>query len=229
MLMEFQVVLTPGDVAETLGLEPDLVVTLFEKGYLSGFRHGDSWRIHKKALIADLERLQRQLKPVAPIQLAPRANTSFRIPPELMPPPTRRQEKSAFPERFAIHIEIDNDSDYAGEFALYLGTENMDGPWTIREALECTEDDSEILVRGKIEPGAVSRFFDAELQGHLGDRLFLAIPEQRGLDEAFEKVFVLEEDLALRLIVHNRGLLSRRRAIRVKHLPHRELPLTGTE
>jgi hypothetical protein len=227
--MELQVVLTPGDVAEKLRLDPGLVITLFEKGHLSGFRHGDSWRIHMKALIADLERLHRQLKPAAPIQLGPRSNTSFRIPPELMPAPTRRQEKSAFPECFAIHIEIDNDSDYAGEFALYLGTENMDGPWTIRQALDCTDDDSEILVRGKIEPGAVSRFFDAELQGHLGDRLFLAVPEQRGLDEAFEKVFVLEDHLALRLIIHNRGLLSRKRAIRVKHLPRRDLPLTGTD
>ncbi len=227
--MAMELTLTPGDVARTLGLEPDVVVNLLERGYLSGFRHGDSWLIHKKALIADLERLQRQLKPAPPIALAPRADTSFRIPPEMMPPAIRLPEKSVFPERFAIHIEVDNDSDYAGEFALYLGTENMDGPWEVRRAPECIEDDSEILVRGPIQPGTVAQFFDATLMGHLGDRLFLAIPEQRGVDEAFERVFVLEDDLSLRLTVQNRGLLGRKRGVRVKHLRGRELPRTGTE
>jgi hypothetical protein len=226
--MAMELVWTPGEVAEHLGLEPELVVSLFEKGYLSGFRHGDAWRIHKKALIADLERFRRQLKPAAPIQLAPRANSSFRVPPELMPPAPQRPEKSVYPERFAIHIEIDNDSDYSGEFALYIGTEHADSPWDVRHAEECVQDDSEILVRGSIEPDTVSPFFEGTLQGRLGDRLFLAVPEQRGVDEAFERVFVLESDLALRLIVHNRGLFGRKRGVRVKNLPHRELPRTGT-
>jgi hypothetical protein len=222
-------VLTPGEVAERLELEPDLVVSLFEQGYLSGFRHGDSWRITLPALTADLERLRRQLEPEPKAQLAPKADSAFRVPPALFPKIPRLPEKSVYPERFEIAITVENESDYAGQFALYLGTENSEGPWDVRHGGEIIQDEFEILIRGTIAERETTEFFEGTLQGTLGDRLFIAVPEQTGVDEALEKVFVLEDDLTLRVIVSNRGLLGRKRGVRIKSSPTRRLPRTGTE
>lgn len=214
-------VLTPEETAAQLGLETIETLHLFETGRLSGFRLGNDWRITPAALRADLERIQFQIVPAPPVVLGPPSATAFRVPPTLRPAPPRLPERREFSELFSVRILVENDSDYSGEFALYLATEGSNDRWDIQHAELCERVDSELLVRQNLNFDETITIFVATLQGRLGDRLFLAVPSQPAVTEEFERVFVMQDNLSLRLTLTNRGILGKRRSVRAKELARR--------
>lgn len=214
-------VLTPEETATQLGLETIETLQLFETGRLSGFRLGNDWRITPAALRADLERIQFQIVPAPPVVLGPPSATAFRVPPTLRPAPPRLPERREFSELFSVRILVENDSDYSGEFALYLATEGSNDRWDIQHAELCERVDSELLVRQNLNFDETITIFVATLQGRLGDRLFLAVPSQPAVTEEFERVFVMQDNLSLRLTLTNRGILGKRRSVRAKELARR--------
>lgn len=211
-------VLTPEETAAQLGLETHETLQLFETGRLSAFRLGDDWRITPAALRADLERIHHQITPAPPVVLGPRSQTAFRVPPVMRPAPPRLPERREFSEIFTVRILVENDSDYTGEFALYLATEGSNDRWDVQHAAECERVDSELLVRQNLNVDETITIFVAKLHGRLGDRLFLAVPGQPAVTEEFERVYVLQDDLALRLTLSNRGMFGKRRAVKAKEI-----------
>lgn len=214
-------VLTPEETAAQLGLETYETLQLFESGRLSAFRLGDDWRITPAALRADLERMRFQIMPAPPVVLGPPSASAFRVPPTLRPAPPRLPERREFSEIFTVRILVENDSDYSGEFALYLATEGSNDRWDIQHAHECERVDSELLVRQHVNFDETITIFVATLHGRLGDRLFLAVPSQPAVTEEFERVFVLQDNLSLRLTLTTRGLFGKRRLVKAKELSNR--------
>ncbi len=219
-----EMVLTPEETAVQLGIDAEDAVRLFESGRLSGFHLGGEWRITPAALGRDLERFDRQIAPPAPITLGPRSATAFRVPPVLRPAPPRLPERREFTQVFSIRILVENDSDYIGDFAIYLSTEGSNDRWTIQHARECERVDSELLVRDSVVFDETVTFFLGTFQGDLGDRIFLSVPEQPGVAEEADRVFVLQGDLTLRITLTNRGLLGRRRGVKIKEIQARQAP-----
>ena len=222
ILLRMDLVLTPEETAAQLGLETYETLQLFESGRLSAFRVGDDWRITPAALRTDLERMRFQILPAPPVVLGPPAATAFRVPPTMRPAPSRLPERREFSEIFTIRILVENDSDYSGEFALYLATEGSNDRWDIQHAQQCERVDSELLVRQNLNLDETITIFAAGLQGRLGDRLFLAVPSQPAITEEFERVYVLQSDLALRLTLTNRGLFGKRRMVKAKEIASRD-------
>ena len=221
ILWAMEMVFTQGETAARLGLSEDETLRLFESGRLSGFQIEGEWRITPIALRGDLERFDRQIAPPAPIPLGPRSATPFRVPPVLRPSPARLPERREYTRAFTVRILVENDSDYIGDFAMYLSTEGSNDRWTVQHARDCERVDSELLVRDSVNFDETVTFFLGEFHGDVGDRLFLSVPEQPGVSEEFERVFVLQDDLSLRITIANRGLLGRRRSVKIKELPSR--------
>jgi hypothetical protein len=219
-----EMVLTPEETAVRLGLDTGDTLRLFESGRLSGFHLGGEWRITPAALRADLDRIGLQIAPPAPIALGPRAATAFRVPPVLRPAPPKLPERREYTQVFNVRVLVENDSDYTGDFAIYLATEGSNDRWTVQHARECERVDRELLVRDSVVFDETVTFFLGALRGDLGDRLFLFVPEQPAVGEEAERVFVLQADLALRITLTNRGLLGRRRGVKIKEIPSRHLP-----
>lgn len=214
-------VLTPEETAEQLGLETHETLQLFESGRLSAFRLGDDWRITPAALRADLERIHFQIVPAPAVVLGPRSATPFRVAPAMRLQPPRLPERREFSEIFTVRILVENDSDYSGEFALYLATEGSNDRWDIQHAQVCERVDSELLIKQNLNFDETITIFIATLQGRIGDRLFLAVPGQPAVTEEFERVFVLQDSLSLRLTLTSRGLFGKRRAVRARELARR--------
>ncbi len=221
-------VLTPEETAAHLGLDTADTLQLFESGRLSGFRLGNEWRITPPALRGDLERLRMQIAPPAPPALGPRAESAFRIPPALRFTPPRLPERRDYSEVFAVRIVVENDADFEGEFALYLTTEGSSDRWEVKHAHQCERVDSEMLIRDTLARGESIMLFAAALYGHVGDRLFLSVPPQAAVTEEIDRVFVLQADLALRITVTDRGLLGRRRGVKIREIPLSEAPLSSS-
>lgn len=219
-----ELVLTPDETAAQLGLEITDTLQMFETGRLSGFRLGAEWRITPHALRGDLERIGTQLAPPAPLPLGPRAESAFRVAPELRFPPPRLPERRDYSEVFAIRIVVENESDYQGEFAMYLTTEGSNDRWDVKHAHQCERVDSEMLIRDTVIEGEQVLLFAASLHGHIGDRLFLSIPSQSAVPDETDEVYVLQSDLALRVVLTNRGVFGRRRGIKIKEIPIEDAP-----
>lgn len=217
-----ELVLTPEETAVQLGLETHETLRLFESGRLSAFRVGEDWRITPAALRADLERIHLQISPAPPVVLGPRSETPFRVAPTLRPVPSKLPERREFSEIFTVRILVENDSDYSGEFALYLATEGSNDRWDVQHAAECERVDSELLVRQNLNFDETITLFVAKLHGRIGDRLFLAVPGQPAVTEEFERVYVLQDNLSLRLTLTNRGVFGKRRAVKAKELARRD-------
>ncbi len=217
-----ELVLTPEETAVQLGLETHETLQLFESGRLSAFRVGEDWRITPAALRADLERIHLQISPAPPVVLGPRSETPFRVAPTLRPAPSKLPERREFSEIFTVRIMVENDSDYSGEFALYLATEGSNDRWDIQHAVECERVDSELLIRQNLNFDETITIFTAKLHGRIGDRLFLAVPGQPAVTEEFERVYVLQDNLSLKLTLTNRGVFGKRRAVKAKELAHTE-------
>jgi len=210
-------VLTPDDVADRLDLEPDQVERLIEGGFLSGFYLGDHWRMLPSALVDDLDRMQAQLRPVASPDLAPFNPDGARSFPLDSEPKRTNPPDTLDRNGFAVCIELENATDYDGEFILYLGAESHDDDWTAPASGGQRFVDGELLVRRTIAPGDTVTLYESTLYGALGDRLFLSIPEQAAVDVEVDRVFVLDDDLFLRLCLTKRGLLGGRRSVKIRH------------
>lgn len=207
-------VLTVEETAARLGLEPGEVSRLIEHGYLSAFQVGDEWRISPAALIQDLERLRAQFDPPAPVKLAPPGAQAFRTAVTL---PAAKPRDPEYPDHFRVTIEVENTSDYSGDFVLFLGAENLNDQWDVERAGECDYVDGELLVRDHLPESKTITLYSGVFHGHLGDRVFLTIPEQPGVDEEIDQVFVLQDDLNLKMTLSNRGFFGKRR-VKVRKL-----------
>lgn len=224
ILRAMDVVLTPEETAAQLGLETADTVQLFESGRLSGFRLGDEWRVTPAALRSDLERIRSQIAPPAPPALGPRSESAFRIPPPLRFAPPRLPERRDYSDVFKVRIIVENNADYEGEFALYLTTEGSNDRWEVEHAHLCERVDSEMLIRDTLVRGEKIMLFTGSLCGHVGDRLFLSVPVQAAVSEETDRAFVLQADLALRVTLINRGILGRRRSVKIKEVSAAEVP-----
>jgi len=217
-------VFTPEETAAQLGLETADTIKLFESGRLSAFRLGSDWRITPAALRGDLERIGTQLSPPDLPALGPRADSPFRVPPELRFAPPRLPERRDYSEVFAVRIVAENESDYQGEFAIYITIEGSGDRWEVKHAHQCERVDSEMLVRDTLTEGEQVLMFAGALYGHVGDRVFVSVPSQAAVTEALDHVSVLQGDLALRITLVNRGLLGRRRGLKIREMAMKDVP-----
>ena len=218
ILSAMSTIYTLEEVAGLLGLDPGDVGTMAVEGKLSGFTINDTWRIHEPALLADLERMRDARRPVHPLPLAPL--DSLEETPDVMrvTPLEQAHEKHNLQERFSIRIEIENDSEYSGDFQMSLEAEGDRDLWESFEGTHCDFQDSEIYVTGQLHPGDVISLFKGTLHAKLGDRLFVTVPEQDGIDRLTERVYVLDSDAHLRLTIVEGGMFSKRNSLRFKRL-----------
>ena len=144
-----QMLYTPREVADVLGLDIDLIDEMAEAGQLSAFRVDNEWRISHDALLADLRRMQTargapKHLPLAPIveELPPLDQP---LPPEEFVP----EDTHEFQETFQVSIEIENDSSYTGNFHLRLLAEGDNDTWKDFDGMECNLRDAELAVQGR--------------------------------------------------------------------------------
>lgn len=201
---------TCDDVAEKLGLDVDTVRTMAEEGQLSGFYLGEHWRISRQALRADLMRMRDAIDPPEPVQLAPLTSEQTTLEESTTRAPLKPSPVSMEPEfeYFNISIQLENESDYAGEFKVLMLAEGKDDVWRDFKADTCAVEDHELTIKSHLAPGATKPFFTGSLQAKLGDRLFVTVPRQPGLEEPAEGVFVLDTDADLKLTLTESGILS---------------------
>lgn len=213
-----QIVYTPPEVADLLGLDLDLVNEMAETGRLSGFRLDDEWRISHVALLADLRRMKEARGRPEPLPLAaleeelPPLDQAFHdqdIAPEASEEPH---------ETFRVSIEIENDTSYTGGFHLRLLAEGDNDTWKNFEGIECNLHDAEVTVQGHLVPGEVRSLFNGTLLARVGDRLFITVPEQDGIDAPAEKVYVLHADTDIKLLLTQRGFFSKRNTLHFQRL-----------
>lgn len=213
-----QIVYTPAEVAGLLGLDLDLMGRMADTGQLSGFRLNGEWRISHDALLADLLRMKEARGGPKRLPLAP---IDEELPPLGQPlhDQDAAPEESGIPhETFRISIEIENDTSYTGGFHLRLLAEGDNDTWKNFEGIECNLHDAEVTVQGHLVPGEVRSLFNGTLQAHVGDRLFITVPEQDGIDAPAEKVYVLHSDTDIKLLLTQSGFFSKRKALQFQRL-----------
>ena len=84
--------------------------------------------------------------------------------------------------------------------------------------MKCNLRDAELIVQGHLVPGEVLSLFNGSLHAHIGDRLFVTVPEQDGIDVPAEKVYVLHADTGIKLLLTQSGIFSKRNALRFQSL-----------
>ena len=213
-----QIVYTPPEVADLLGLDLDVVGRMAETGQLSGFRLDDEWRISHEALLADLRRMKvargrpKSLPLAALEEELPPLDQAFHdqdIAPEASEEPH---------ETFHVSIEIENATSYAGDFHLRLLAEGNNDTWKNFDGMACNLRDAELIVQGHLVPGEVLSLFNGTLHALVGDRLFVTVPEQDGIDVPAEKVYVLNADTDIKLLLTQSGFFSKRKALQFQRL-----------
>ena len=213
-----QIVYTPREVADLLGLDPDLLGEMIEVGRLSGFRLDNEWRISHDALLADLRRMQvaRGTPKRLPLAAIGKELPSLEEPlgdEEVVP-----EETAHLQETFQVSIEIENDTSYDGNFHLRLLAEGDNDKWKDFDGMECNLRDAELMVQGHLAPGEVLSLFNGTLHAHVGDRLFVTVPQQEGIDVPAEKVYVLDADTGIKLLLTQSGFFSKRYALQFQRL-----------
>lgn len=211
-------VYTAEDLSGLLGIGPAEVHKMANEGRLSGFMLGEAWRISETALLADLERIRDSRRTARPLPLAP-VESHEEIPDVSAQTPLEQIEAAQnIRERFSVRIEIENDSDYSGDFQLLLEAEGDRDVWESFDGTQCDFHDSEIRVQGRLAPGDILPLFTGILHAKLGDRLFVTVPEQQGIDRLTERVYVLDSDADLRLTIVEGGVFGKRNSLRFKRL-----------
>ncbi len=209
---------TPREIADLLGLDLDHVGEMAKTGQLSGFRLDNEWRISHDALLADLRRMKEargrpKRLPLAPIDEELPSLDQALIAEEIVPEDTGKIQ-----ETFQVSIEIENDTSYTGDFHLRLLAEGDNDTWKNFDGMECNLHDAELMVRGHLAPGEVLSLFHGTLHAHVGDRLFVTVPEQEGIDVPAEKVYVLDADADIKLLLTQSGFFSKRNALQFQRL-----------
>ena len=213
-----QMLYTPREIANLLGLDLDRVGEMAETGQLSGFRLDNEWRISHDALLVDLCRMKEARGGPKHIPLAP---IKEELPPLDQPLHDQEiavEEYEVPHETFRVSIEIENDTSYAGGFHLRLLAEGDNDTWKNFEGIECSLHDAEVTIQGHLVPGEVRSLFNGTLQAHVGDRLFITVPEQDGIDAPAEKVYVLDADADIKLLLTQSGFFSKRNALQFQRL-----------
>ena len=213
-----QIVYTTSEVADLLGLDPDLVGEMVEVGRLSGFRLDNEWRISRNALLDDLRRMLVARGTPKRLPLAPMGEELPPIDEPLRDDVIVPEETGDLHESFKVSIEIENDTSYAGDFHLRLLAEGDNDTWKDFDGMECNLRDAELMVQGRLAPGEVLSLFDGTLHAHVGDRLFVTVPEQEGIDVPAEKVYVLDADTGIKLLLTQSGFFSKRYALQFQRL-----------
>ncbi len=208
-----QTVYTPPEVADLLGLDLVLVNEMAESGRLSGFRIDDEWRITHDALLADLRRMKKARGRPRPLPLAP-------IQEELPTLDQTLQDQDIAPEKsqepnetFRVSIEIENDTPYEGKFHLRLLAEGDNDTWKNFEGIECSLHEAEVTIQAQLMPGQVHSLFNGTLQARVGDRIFVTVPQQEGIDAPAEKVYVLDADTNIKLLLTQSGFFKKHNAL----------------
>lgn len=208
---------SPDEVAALLGLEPDAIQAMAESGQLSGFTLDGEWRFARQALRADLLRMRDAIDPPEPLALAPLMSQQETLDDPAPRPEPVRASKHAH-EAFSVNIHLDNDSKFSGEFEMHLLAEGRDDIWKNFKADECAVDDHELMVKSYLAPGQSLPIFSGSLEAKLGDRLFVTIPKQPGIDQPSEKVFVIDDDTDLKLTMTDVGPRNKKTVLRFKKL-----------
>ena len=213
-----QTVYTPNEVAGLLSLDLDIVTEMAETGRLSRFEVDGEWRITHETLVVDLRRMQAsrgrpKAFPLAPVD----EKTLGAVPsPDAGAPPPH--EAHQFEESFRVSIEIENDTSFSGDFHLRLLAEGDNDKWKNFEGTPCDLRDAMVTVQGHLSPGKVIPLFNGTLHGQVGDRLFVTVPRQDGIDVPAEKVYVLHADTGIKLLLTRSGIFTKRNALQFRRL-----------
>lgn len=206
-------VYTPNDVADLLGFDLDIVTEMAEAGRLSGFEVDGEWRISHEALEVDLRSIQASRSRPKPYPLAFHGKESRGTYPSPEAEAPSPHEAHQLEESFQVSIEIENDTSFSGNFYLRLLAEGDNDKWKNFEGTPCSLRDAMLTVQGHISPGEVLPLFNGTLHGHVGDRLFVTVPRQDGIDVSVEKVYVLHDDTGIKLLLKRSGIFNRRNAL----------------
>lgn len=218
ILSQMQIVYTPDEVADLLGLDREMVTKMAEMGRLSGLYLDGEWRISDEALRADLRRIEaaRSGSKWLPLATLPDDNKPFDT--ELESNSEASHEVHDDHESFHVSIEIENDTTFSGDFHVRLVAEGDNDTWKNFDGEECELRDAEVTIHKRLAPGESTSLFDGILRAHLGDRLFINVPEQPGVELAAEKVYVLDTDTEIRLRLTRRGLFGKRSTLQFQQL-----------
>ena len=205
-----QIVYTPDEVADLLGLDRDVLHEMADAGRFSGFYLDRDWRISPWALLADLRRIEAARRGFGRLPLAALAEEDESSVMALALDTGTSEGVDDDDESFQVSIEIVNATAFSGDFLVRLVAEGDNDTWKNFDGVECELSDAEITIQKRLGPGESISLFDGTLRAHVGDRLFLTAPEQLGVDVATEKVYVLDGDLDIRLTLAERGLFGKR-------------------
>ncbi len=209
---------TPDEVAGLLGLDLDTVTEMAETARLSGFDLDGEWRITHEALVIDLRRMQASRGRPKPFPLAFSEEETRSAAPSPDTGAPSPHEAHQFEESFQVSIEIENDTSFSGDFHLRLLAEGDNDKWKNFDGKPCDLRDAMVTVQGHVGPGEVVPLFNRTLHGHLGDRLFVTVPQQEGIDVPVEKVYVLHADTGIKLLLTQSGIFKKRNALQFHRL-----------
>ncbi len=211
-------VYTPNEVAGLLGLDLGTVIEMAEIGRLSSFELDGEWRITHEALIIDLRRMQASRgrpRPFPPAFSGEETRSAMSTP-DAGPPSSHEVHDPK--ESFQVSIEIENDTSFSGDFHLRLLAEGDNDKWKNFEGDPCELRDAMVTIEGHVDPGEVVPLFNRTLHGDVGDRLFVTVPEQDGVDVPTEKVYVLHADTGIKLLLTQSGIFKKRNALQFQRL-----------
>ena len=210
-------VYTADEVAGFLEISPRVVLELADSGRLSGFQVGDEWRTTQAAFVADLRRAQLPIQAARPLPFASRDAVA----PIVVDPTTPHDPESKAPEfreRFRIQVDVDNDSQFSGDFHLRVTAEGDNDAWEGLESEGCEVRDGEVQMTRGLAEDDIGVFFTGTLEASYGDRIFITVPEQKGIDRAAEQVYVLEDHTEVKITLTRSGLLGRKTGVRFSRL-----------
>ncbi|MDK1021529.1 MAG: hypothetical protein QGD90_07820 [Candidatus Hydrogenedentes bacterium] len=211
-------VYTPNEVAGLLDFDLGIVTEMAETGRLSGFEVDGEWRITHEALVVDLRRMQAsraRSKPLPPASLGGEPWSAAPSPDAEAPSP---HEAHQLEESFQLNIEIENNTSFSGDFHLRLLAEGDNDKWKNFEGTACDLRDATVTIQGHLSPGEVIPLFNGILHGNVGDRLFVTVPQQDGIDVPIEKVYVLHADTGIKLLLTQSGIFKKRNALQFQRL-----------
>ena len=79
---------------------------------------------------------------------------------------------------------------------------------------ECEIQDAEIRIKHRLGDGDIGLLFEGTLHASFGDRLFVTVPEQSGIDRPSEEVFILDDHTDVKLTLVRSGLFGRHTRIK---------------
>ena len=116
-------------------------------------------------------------------------------------------------ESFCVRIEIENETDYTGEFSLVLSADNTEQTSTMFTDHEEELDSKGLFVSRMIGSADLTELFNGFIQVNPDDLLVISVPRQEGFSGEAMHSFSIESDAVIRLTLALTGMIRKRAAV----------------